>query len=115
MDHTGPDRIPQPSLKYVIGPGGRRLTLADLPVPGIKRWVIRRKAEVTAAVRGGLLSLEEACRRYSLSSDEISSWQHRIDRFGIAGLRTTWTQVYPRGVARLNSGGYGGERPRGLG
>jgi D-arabinose 1-dehydrogenase-like Zn-dependent alcohol dehydrogenase len=29
--------------------------------PGTKRWVIRRKAEVIAAVRGGLLSIEEAC------------------------------------------------------
>ena len=37
--------------------------LATLPPPGTKRWVIRRKAEVVAAVRGGLLSLEEACSR----------------------------------------------------
>ena len=49
--------------KYVIGPNGTPLTLANLPRPGTKRWVIRRKAEVIAAVRGGLLSLEEACSR----------------------------------------------------
>ena len=90
----------QSKTKHVIGPCGDRLTLADLPSPDTKRWVIRRKAEVVAAVRGGLLSLEEACSRYALSSDEILSWEHCIDRFGIAGLRTTRTQFYLRSVAR---------------
>jgi len=52
----------------VIGPGGRHLTLADLPPADTKRWVVRRKAEVVAALRGGLLSLEEACSRYALSA-----------------------------------------------
>ena len=44
----------RPRAKYVIGPDGSPLTIADLPAPGTKRWVIRRKAEVVAAVRGGL-------------------------------------------------------------
>jgi hypothetical protein len=86
--------LAQPTVKHVIGPDGRRLTLADLPLPDTKRWVVRRKAEVVAAVRGGLLSLEEACSLYAMSSDEIISWQHCIDRFGFAGLRTTRTQLY---------------------
>ena len=47
--------------KYVIGPTGAPLTLADLPPAETQRWVIRRKGEVVAAVRGGLLSLDEAC------------------------------------------------------
>jgi hypothetical protein len=80
--------------KRVTGPLGNRLTLADLPSPDTKRWVVRRKAEVVAAVRGGLLSQEEACRRYALNSDEFLCWQHFIDRFGLAGLRTTRTQFY---------------------
>ena len=57
----------RPRVKYVIGPDGSPLTIADLPAPGTRRWVIRRKAEVVAAVRGGLLSLEEACTRYTLT------------------------------------------------
>src|SRR6516165_2212313 len=65
----------RPRVKYVIGPDGSPLTIADLPAPGTKRWVIRRKAEVVAAVRGGLLSLEEACSRYTLTVDEFLSWQ----------------------------------------
>ena len=68
--------------------------MADLPAPRTKRWVIRRKAEVIAAVRGGLLTLEEACSRYSLTVDEFLSWQSSIDRHGLAGLRTTRIQQY---------------------
>ena len=78
----------------VIGPDGRHLTLADLPPPGIQRWVTRRKAEVVAAVRGGLLSLEEACTRYTLTVEEFLAWQYSIDRHGLAGLRTTRIQQY---------------------
>jgi hypothetical protein len=93
----------RPRVKHVIGPGGHLLTIADLPPPDTKRWVIRRKAEVVAAVRGGLLSLEEACSCYALNSDEILCWQHCIDSFGIAGLRTTRTQFYLRRVVRPES------------
>src|SRR5512134_2277919 len=87
----------RPRVKYVIGPDGSPLTIADLPAPGTKRWVIRRKAEVVAAVRGGLLSLEEACSRYVLSPEEFSSWEQYMKRYGVAGLRTTRIQFYPTG------------------
>ena len=81
-------------VKYVIGPDGSPLTIADLPPVSTKRWVIRRKAEVVAAVRGGLLSLYEACTRYTLTVDEFLSWQTSIDQHGLAGLRTTRIQQY---------------------
>ena len=82
----------------VIGPEGSVLRTQDLPPPGTKRWVIRRKAEVVAAVRGGLLSLDEACNRYTLSVEEFLSWQRAIDRYGVRGLRATRIQEY-RNVA----------------
>lgn len=84
----------RPKAKYVIGPDGSPLTIADLPPPDTRRWVIRRKAEVVAAVRGGLISLEEACKRYTLTMDEFLSWQSSIDRHGLPGLRTTRIQHY---------------------
>ena len=84
----------RPRPKYVLGPDGSPLTITDLPPPGTKRWVIRRKAEVVAAVRGGLLSLEEACSRYMLTVDEFLSWQFSIDQHGLAGLRSTRIQQY---------------------
>ena len=79
---------------YVIGPDGTPLTIADLPPVTTKRWVIRRKAEVVAAVRGGLLSLESACDRYTLTEEEYASWEKAIDRHGLAGLRATKLQQY---------------------
>ena len=80
----------------VIGPAGQPLTIDDLPPPETKRWVIRRKAEVVAGVRNGLISLEEACNRYKLSVDEFLSWQRLIDEHGVRGLRTTRLQQYRR-------------------
>jgi len=84
----------RPRVKYVIGPDGSPLTIADLPPTNTRRWVIRRKAEVVAAVRGGLLSLEEACQRYRLTVEEFLSWQASIEEYGLQGLRTTRIQQY---------------------
>jgi hypothetical protein len=85
---------PRGKVNYVIGPDGSPLTIADLPPPTTKRWVIRRKAEVVAAVRGGLLSLEDACNRYSLTLEEFLAWQRAIERYGMPGLRATRIQQY---------------------
>jgi hypothetical protein len=49
---------------------------------------------VVAAVRGGLLSLDEACNRYMLTVEEFLAWQHAIDHFGLEGLRSTRVQQY---------------------
>jgi uncharacterized protein DUF1153 len=73
---------------------GAGITLDRLPPPETKRWVIRRKAEVIAAVRAGVLTLEEACQRYSLSIEEFLSWQRLVDSHGLPGLRVTRLQDY---------------------
>jgi hypothetical protein len=69
-------------------------TVPDLPSPDTKRWVVRRKAIVVAAVRNGSISLQEACRRYKLSVEEFLAWQRAIDRYGVPGLRVTRLQIY---------------------
>jgi hypothetical protein len=51
--------------------------------------VSRRKAEVVSAVRGGLISLAEACTRYEMTVEEFIAWQQAMDAEGIAGLRAT--------------------------
>ena len=78
----------------VIGPLGEPLTVADLPPPHTRRWVVRRKAEVVAAVNGGLLTVSEVCERYGLTLEEFASWQRAIDRSGMPGLRVTRIQHY---------------------
>ena len=82
--------------KITFRPEGNPLGIADLPAPDTKRWVIQRKAKVVAAVQVGLLSLEEACNRYMLTTDEFLSWQSSICQHGRAGLRITRTQQYRR-------------------
>jgi hypothetical protein len=81
-------------VNYVIGPNGSPLTIADLPSPQTRRWVVRRKAEVVAAVSGGLLSMGEACQRYALTVEEFLSWQRAVNRFGVAGLHVTRLRNY---------------------
>lgn len=78
----------------VIGPLGEPLTLDNLPPSDTTRWVVRRKAEVVAAVKGGLLTVEEACARYNLSVEEYLSWQRSVERNGMPGLRVTRVQQY---------------------
>jgi hypothetical protein len=75
--------------------------MADLPGPKATRWV-RRKARVVAAVRGGLLSLDEACSRYTLTVEEIFAWRCSYELHGLAGLRTTRIQQYRQLSATRN-------------
>jgi hypothetical protein len=86
-----PHNTTQMSVK---GPDGRPLTIEDLPKPGITRWVTRRKAEIVAAVSGGLLTEDDACERYELSEEEFEGWRKLYASHGRKGLRTTRIQQY---------------------
>ena len=76
MSSTGPGRASQ-----VVGPTGQPLSLNDLPPPNTNLWGILPKAELVAAVHGGLISLEEVCERYQLSVEEFQAWQDSLARF----------------------------------
>ena len=56
------------------------LTRDDLPQSNEVRWVRRRKAQVVAAVRGGILSLSDALARYSLSLEEFIEREREVGR-----------------------------------
>ena len=78
----------------VIGPLGEPLTLDSLPPASTTRWVVRRKAEVVAAVAGGLLTGDEALAPHNLSLEEFTRCQRAIDRSGMKGLRVTRIKEY---------------------
>jgi hypothetical protein len=74
--------------KSIIGPSGR-LTRADLPSSNTTHWTSRRKAELMAAIDGGLIDLAEAFKEYRLTSEELAAWRETVGRAGIPGLRVT--------------------------
>jgi len=99
MDQGNYNNNTRPAAGVVrIGGSGRELLpnlrLEDLPPPGTRRWVMRRKAEVVAAVKNNLLTLEEACQRYVLSVEEFLSWQELIEKHGVRALRATRLKDY---------------------
>lgn len=83
----------RPRTVCVIGAKGNRLTVADLPRPRARRWSDLQKANVVAAVEGGLIGRFEACRRYELSVEEYLTWKDIIMRFGVEGLRVSQSQA----------------------
>jgi transposase-like protein len=68
--------------------------MGELPPDNTKRWVVRRKAAVVAAVQAGKITLEEACRRYQLTEEEFRAWQRAYEAHGLPGLRATRLQQY---------------------
>jgi hypothetical protein len=94
MSSSGPGGGDGHRPKQVAGPRGHAITIESLPPPDTRRWVTRRKAEVVAAVDVGLLTLEEACTRYGLTPEELSSWQRLVAAHGVRGLRVTRLKDY---------------------
>lgn len=89
----------------VDGHQGQEPGKDTLPPPNTSRWVVRRKAEVVAAVNGGLLTIAEACSRYDLTLEELASWQRAVEREGMAGLRATRVQHYRQVYERQSKRG----------
>ncbi len=82
------------SGRTVTDPFGEPLTVDTLPPADTVRWVPRRKAQVVCAIRGGLISRQEACDRYGISNAELFSWEKLLDDHGLRALRVTRTQRY---------------------
>jgi hypothetical protein len=68
-------------MPFFIGSDGKLITLADLPPRNLKRFLPRHKAMVVAAVQNGLITLDEACKRYELAIEDYLSWYRA---FGMA-------------------------------
>ncbi len=70
------------------------MSLSDLPSPQTTRWVASRKALVVKAVSCGLITEDDACEMYNLSSEELDSWKTAIKTHGMKALKTTTLQTY---------------------
>ena len=80
--------------RAVTLPDGTVMTRADLPDPGVARWVASRKATVVKAVRHGLVARSEVLERYGISEEELDSWMAAVDRHGEAALKATALRRY---------------------
>lgn len=80
--------------RAVTLPDGSVMTRADLPDPDTRRWVASRKAAVVRALEHGLITREEALERYSLSEEELTSWQSAVEKHGVPALKATNLQHY---------------------
>lgn len=80
--------------RTVALPDGRVMSRADLPPPDTRRWVASRKAAVVHAIGAGLISRDWALARWSLSEDELASWQQAVARHGEDALKATHLQHY---------------------
>ncbi|QJU56948.1 DUF1153 domain-containing protein [Sphingomonas sp. AP4-R1] len=102
MPDSKPDRLQfgrraDAGSGWTIGPFGQKLTLADLPPPNPPRWIRRLKAEVVAAVNGGLLTTDEACERYNLTAEELACW---VSDAAAGGLNALNVKSIPKNRAR---------------
>ncbi len=100
MTSHSPNAFSHGEQVKIVRLSDRQKELDKLPPPETQRWVMRRKAQVVAAVRSGLLTFEEACGRYRLSEEEFKSWMALLDRHGLRGLRATRVQEYRPPVDR---------------
>jgi hypothetical protein len=80
--------MPHRPTSLVLGPAGV-LTADNLPPADTVRWMPRKKAELVAAVRGGLITLDEVCARYGLTAEEYFGWQDGLQQSGMTGLCVT--------------------------
>ena len=81
-------------LLEILGEDGFPKSHEDLPPPTIRRWVIRRKAQVVAGIEINIMSEEEAISFYNLSAEELASWRRLLLAHGLKGLRATRIQDY---------------------
>ena len=80
--------------RAVTLPDGSVMTRADLPPADTRRWVARRKAAVVRGVLSGLITADEAKRRYGLSDDELAEWIRAATEHGLDALKATAVQKY---------------------
>ena len=88
-------QTPYPAETKIIRVSGAP-DLSHLPPPETKRWVVSRKAQVVDAIRKNVLTLADACARYSLTEEEVRSWMKLAERGGSRALRVTRLQDYRR-------------------
>lgn len=80
--------------RAVTLPDGSVISLADMPPRNTRRWVASRKAMVVRGVMYGLITQENAQKKYGLSSAEFEEWIRAVSEHGEGALKATSLQKY---------------------
>ncbi|MEO0676493.1 MAG: DUF1153 domain-containing protein [Pseudomonadota bacterium] len=80
--------------RTVTLPDGSVMTRADLPPVNTTRWVASRKALVIKGIASGLITREEACQLYGLSTEELEGWMNAVRQHGEKALKATALKKY---------------------
>ncbi len=94
MDGQNTQRQDAYSNVSIIDRRRNQMMLNELPPPDTVRWVVRRKAAVVAAVKNGVITLDDVCWLYDISVEEFLTWQEMIKKHGVRGLRVTRLQDF---------------------
>jgi hypothetical protein len=82
-------RLLEEKRKAAIGLRGNVIAQYDLPPAHGVRWTALRKADLIAAILGGVITLDEAKARYALTTEELSEWRRALAAGGVSGLKAT--------------------------
>jgi Protein of unknown function (DUF1153) len=85
-------RMSSVNAAHRLEPEQEPIFRANLPDSAVTRWVPRRKAELISAIENGILSAEDASKRYRLTPEELAEWQSSYSQFGARGLKATLVQ-----------------------
>ncbi len=91
MHPESPDTSAIP--RSIRAPNGARITVNDLPL-SVDRWTVSKKLLIMIAIKEGLITMEEASKRYFLSIEELDSWKKLDAKHGPTALRSTRLQDY---------------------
>ena len=82
-------RVSKQKRKVAVGLRGNVIAPYDLPPAHGARWTPQRKADLIAAILGGVITLDEAKARYALTTEELSEWRRGLAAAGVSGLKAT--------------------------
>jgi hypothetical protein len=82
-------RLSKQKRRVAVGLRGNVIAPYDLPPAHGARWTPQRKADLIAAILGGVITLDEAKARYALTIEELSEWRRGLAAAGVRGLKAT--------------------------
>jgi hypothetical protein len=96
---------------HSVGGNPFELTFANLPPADTRRWNTVRKVFVVRAIEVGMLSFDQASRRYSLSVEEFIGWRRLAANFDKHDTNSTVRKAIGTNLLWIGPDGDGSRAP----